>query len=278
MIRFMAVAVAAVGVLAGCSSTVNQTPGKAGVPAESGDSMYGHVHGLGVDPADGTVYVATHHGLYRWSGEGRLEAVGALRRDLMGFTVAGPRTFLSSGHPAPDESTPNPLGLVESRDAGNTWTTLGLSGKSDFHALDAVATTVYGYDGTLKASIDGGRTWETRSSPKVADITVNPREPNTVAATTESGVAISRDGGRTFDAAQGPVVVFVAWSEGGLYGLSPDSAVYRSTDGATWTKATTVPGGRPQALGVGADGRVLMATAGGVFESRDQAATVTKLA
>jgi photosystem II stability/assembly factor-like uncharacterized protein len=269
------VAMVTAGLVAACSSGTEQAPP---APAESGDSLFGHVHGLGVDPADGTVYVATHHGLFRQSA-GRLDPVGASKRDLMGFTVAGPKTFLSSGHPAPGESTPNPLGMVESRDGGNTWTTLSLSGESDFHALDAVGATVYGYDGAVKASTDGGHTWQTRGSPRIADLAVNPGDPNTVAATTEAGVVLSLDGGRTFGAAQGPVVVFVAWSaQGTLYGLAPDSTVYRSSDGAMWTKAATVPGGGPQALGAAADGRVLVATAGGVFESRDQGTTVTKLA
>lgn len=240
--------------------------------------MYGHVHGLGVDPADGGVYVATHHGLFRHAAPDRLDPVGGSRRDLMGFTIAGPRTFLSSGHPAPGEDTPNPLGLVESRDSGNSWTTLALSGESDFHALDAVGTTVYGYDGTLKVSTDGGRSWETRNAPPAADIAVNPNDPGTVAATTDAGVVVSRDGGRTFGAAQGPVLVFVAWSaQGTIYGLAPDSTLHTSTDGVRWTQAATVPGGRPQALATAHDGRVLVATAGGVFESRDNANTVAKL-
>lgn len=150
-----------------------------------------------------------------------------------------------SGHPAPGESTPNLLGLVESRDAGDTWTTLALSGQSDFHALDAV----------------------------------NAADPNMLAATTEAGVVLSRDGGRSFGDARQPVVVFVAWSvKGTIYGLGPDSTVHTSADGATWAKAGTVPGGRPQALAATHDGRVLAATAGGVYESRDGARTFIKLA
>lgn len=272
---WLAAAVVTAGLLAGCSSTSEQA---GGVQAESDDPALGHVHGLGVDPADGSVYVATHHGLFRHAASGGLDPVGALRRDLMGFTIAGPSTFLSSGHPAPDEAAPNPLGLVESRDGGNTWTTLALSGESDFHALDAVGATVYGYDGTLKVSTDGGRTWESRASPPAADIAVNPNDPDMIAATTEAGVVVSRDGGRGFGAPQGPVLVFVAWStRGTIYGLALDSTLYASTDGARWTKAATVPGGRPQALAAAHDGRVLAATEGGVFESRDNARTVTRL-
>lgn len=40
--------------------------------------------------------------------------------DLMGFTVAGPDRFLASGHPGPGADLPEPLGLVESRDGGQS--------------------------------------------------------------------------------------------------------------------------------------------------------------
>jgi len=246
--------------------------------ADDSSAVVGHVHGLGVDPGDGALYVATHHGLYRMSAPGRLDPVGTLRRDLMGFTIAGPKTFLASGHPAPGEQTANPLGLVESRDGGVSWTQLSRAGESDFHALDTAGLTVYGFDGVLRASGDGGRNWETRAQIAAADIAVNPRDPNMLVATTEKGVVTSMDGGRTFGAAKDPLLVFVAWSaQGTIYGLAPDGAVYASADATSWTKTGTVPSGRPQALGVASDGRVFAATTGGILESRDNARTFTKL-
>ena len=83
----------AIGVvlLSGCGDTEGTTPGASSVE-------FGHVHGLGVNPADGARYVASHNGLFRTGPDGRAEAVGPTR-DLMGFTIAGPDTFLSSGHP-----------------------------------------------------------------------------------------------------------------------------------------------------------------------------------
>jgi hypothetical protein len=39
----------------------------------------------------------------------------------MGFSVAGPGRFIGSGHPDPsDTSSPPNLGLIESRDGGQT--------------------------------------------------------------------------------------------------------------------------------------------------------------
>jgi hypothetical protein len=262
--------------LAGCGNAAETPAG-----SDHGDSIsaaVGHVHGLGVDPDDGALYVATHHGLYRMSAVGRLDPVGTLRHDLMGFTIAGPKTFLASGHPAPGEQMANPLGLVESRDGGVSWTTLSRSGESDFHALDTAGSTVYGFDGVLRASGDGGRNWQTRAQIAAADIAVNPRDSNMLVATTEEGVVGSTDGGRTFSPAKDPLLVFVAWSAlGSVYGLGPDGAVHASADGATWTKTGALLGGRPQALGLASDGRVFAATATGIFESRDNARTFAKL-
>jgi hypothetical protein len=59
-----------------------------------------HIHGLGVNPADGVLYAGTHHGIYRFADGRGPELVGGVVQDFMGFTVAGPDQFLGSGHPA----------------------------------------------------------------------------------------------------------------------------------------------------------------------------------
>src|SRR5207302_1327423 len=56
----------------------------------AGDPGVSHVHGLGIDPADGTLYVATHYGTFRIPDRGPAQRVGASYQDTMGFTVAGP--------------------------------------------------------------------------------------------------------------------------------------------------------------------------------------------
>jgi hypothetical protein len=79
-----------------------------------------HVHGLGVDPADGRVYVATHDGLYTVGKGKEPKLVGDREDDFMGFTVTGKGTFIASGHGAPGSGRPANLGLLESKDAGRT--------------------------------------------------------------------------------------------------------------------------------------------------------------
>src|ERR671914_339504 len=107
-----------------------------------------HVHGLGVNPADDALFIATHTGLYRVD-DGRRKAarVGDRLQDTMGFTIVGPDRFLGSGHPdleeAREKNLPPHLGLIESTDEGESWRSISLSGEADFHVLRFTGGRVY---------------------------------------------------------------------------------------------------------------------------------------
>lgn len=268
--------VLAAAAVAACSPSAPAPGSSAGGPE------FAHVHGVGVDPADGTVYVATHDGLFRTGPDGLVPA-GAPGRDLMGFTIAGPGTLLSSGHPAPDDTLPNPIGLARSTDRGVTWTPVSLTGEVDFHALEIAAGSVFGYDAThglLRVSADGGRTWEDRAQLRALDIAADPSDGQRVLATVQGGVARSTDGGRTFAEPVGPQLAYVSWAEDGtVSGLDLGSTLHTSTDGgSTWTPSGTLPGGgRPQAVTATPDG-LLAANGSGVFRSTDGGATFTPVA
>jgi hypothetical protein len=235
--------VAAVGYLAlrgGAGSTSG-----AGVQVE-------HVHGLGVDPADGTLYAGTHHGLIRLPEDGEPTLVADRVQDFMGFTVAGPQHFLASGHPGPGQDGPSALGLLESTDGGQTWEALSLAGEADFHVLDYRHDRVYGVNamtGELLVS-DDKRSWETRTNLPMADFAASPDDADVVLATTEQGLARSDDGGRSFGPVPGaPLMLLVSWGEdGALVGVGPEGAVYTSPgDGQPWEQRTQLDG-RPEAL------------------------------
>lgn len=267
----VALGIAATVLLGGCASGTDTATGPAGLP-------YEHVHGLGIDPADETVYVATHDGLFRSdAGTGGLQRADSTGRDLMGFTITGPGAFLSSGHPGPGEQVANPLGVVSSTDAGATWTALGLVGEVDFHALETVPGIVYGYDATnqvLRASTDGGASWDTRAALAALDIAADPADPAVVLATVQGGVAASNDGGRSFTPPAGPALAYLSWAPGGaLYGIGLDGALFtRDTAGPDWQQIGVVPGGRPQAL-TATGTTLLAATAEGVYRSDDNGTT-----
>lgn len=218
------------------------------------DPGVSHVHGLGVNPADGTLYIATHHGTFRLGLDRTVKRVGESYQDTMGFTVAGANRFLGSGHPDTEgfrRGQPPRLGLIESNDAGETWRSVSLAGEVDFHGLAFTHGRVYGWDsgsGRFMVSSDS-RTWETRSALPLSGFAVDPADEAHIVGAGPDGVVESRDGGRSWAKKPGPVVLVLSWEAGaGLVGVSEDGAVHRSPDGAaTWSHVGKLPG-PPQAL------------------------------
>lgn len=229
-----------------------------------------HVHGLGLDPANGDLYAGSHYGLIRLPEGGEPTRVADRVQDFMGFTVIGPGHFLASGHPGEDQGGPANVGLIESTDGGRSWQTLSLAGEADFHALDAKHGMVYGYNaGQLMVSRDK-QTWETRADITLADLTVSPQDPQTLLATTQNGLARSNDGGRTFEViGDAPLLQLVDWSANGqITGVAPDGAVHVSNDGgATWENRGSA-GGTPQALTTSGE-QVFVAVEDSIVESVD---------
>jgi hypothetical protein len=219
------------------------------------DPGVAHVHGLGVNPADGVLYVATHHGLYRLASADTAERMNDSFQDTMGFTVAGPDHFLGSGHPDLRDDTlqvdgkPPLLGLIESTDAGRTWTPRSLLGDVDFHALVYRHGLIYGWSsisGELLVSSDG-LTWERRST--LADLTalvVDPQAGDHLFAATPVAVRESLDGGRTWQPAGAPALAVLAWNDAGLWGIATTGDVYRR-EGNQWSAVSQLPG-VPEAL------------------------------
>ncbi len=253
----LSVALAALTVTACASGSSADSSSSSSTAYRGPDPGVAHVHGLGVDPADGVLYAATHYGLFRLPRQGEATRVAGRMQDTMGFTVTGPRSFLGSGHPdfAKDPHLPPRLGLIRSTDAAETWQSVSLGGEVDFHALHAAHGRIYGWDagsGRLMVSADQGRTWETRSTLGLRDFAVSPRNAEELLATTERGLVRSTDGGRTWSAVPGaPVLAVLSWPRAdALYGVAPNGTVRHSADGAaSWTQRGSA-GGAPEALAV----------------------------
>lgn len=243
------------------------------------DVRVAHVHGLGIDPSDKTLYAATHFGVFRVPEEGPPTRIAERNQDTMGFTVVGPRHFLGSGHPDPIEGKPPNLGLIESTDGGETWRDLSMSGQADFHSLQAAHGMVFGYNsssGSLMVTTDK-LTWDQRAALPLADFAVSPGSPDVLIATTENGPATSADGGRTFTVLDGtPPLLFVSWPEPtALYGLAPSGAILLSADqGKTWQQQGSLDG-RPAAITATDAKTIYAATDTGIYQSTDAGKTFT---
>jgi len=251
--RRLAVALVILVVGAGCNGGDRPASPSQAVAEDPGVV---HVHGLGINPRDGTLFAATHTGLFA-IGDGTATRVTKRLQDTMGFTVVGPDHFLGSGHPDFRDTQlydPNKrplLGLVESRDAGRSWQPLSLLGEADFHALQVAHGLVYGYDATgrrFMVSADRMR-WQVRSTVELVGFAVSPTDPELVVATTGRTLLRSTDGGRTWQPLRGPGLLVVDWADqAGLWGIAADGQVWHSRDAArTWQRPGRV-GGQPEAL------------------------------
>lgn len=234
-----------------------------------------HVHGLGVDPADGALYIATHSGLWRLPrGEGTASRVGDSAQDTMGFTVVGARRFLGSGHPDLRTDLPPNLGLIESLDSGTTWTPVSLLGESDLHVLRSAGARLYGYDATndrLLTSTDRGRGWVEIESPgPVVDLAVQPGADRVLVATAAGFLLRSTDGGRRWKA-QGSKVGLLGWpAKGTLYLIEPSGRVSVSSNGGASFEARGSVGEEPAAfLAAGVDELYVALHDGSIRGSRD---------
>jgi photosystem II stability/assembly factor-like uncharacterized protein len=232
-----------------------------------------HIHGMGVNPSDSRLYVATHEGLFVLDDDGSVGLVGDGRQDTMGFTVAGRDHFLASGHPAPGGAGPSSLGLIESTDAGVTWEPVSLSGEADFHVLRYAHGSAYGIDalsGQLLVSEDL-TTWEARNTEPLVDVVVNPMDPDSLLGTGPSGLLRSSDGGRTWEPVPAEPMVLLHWSNNGLlWGVGPNGEIYSNYDqGVTWEPAIASVGASPTAFTAAGDKLFLAADDGRILSSDD---------
>ncbi len=268
--RLALTALLAVGALAaGCGGG-----GEVGGGA-AGDDGPVHVHGLGINPADGALYIATHTGLFRMErGAHTAERVSDRHQDTMGFTVVGPDHFLGSGHPDLRDDLPPLLGLIESTDAGRRWRPVSLLGEADFHALRADGRDVLGYnasDGRLLRSADGGRTWTgVRPPAPLADVVIHPERPERLVAAGQDGLIGSADGGRSWRALQGTAVALAWPAPDALYAFAADGGVRVSRDGGgSWATLGALPGSPAAVTAVDRDGLVVALHEGGFANTAD---------
>ena len=220
-----------------------------------------HVHGLGINPADSALFIATHSGLYRVDKNSRkAKRVGNRLQDTMGFTIVGPDRFLGSGHPdlteMREKGLPPLLGLIESGDAGESWESVSLGGEADFHVLRFAGERVYGYDATndrLLASADEGKTWNELERPgPLVDLAVDPGDPRHIVVAAASdlaqGLYESRNAGSSWNRI-GDTVGLLAWpTTDQLYIVDDRGQTVVSADAGRQLEPRGLIGGQPAAL------------------------------
>ena len=221
-----------------------------------------HVHGLGINPKDGALFVATHTGLFRApKGEPTAKRVADRYQDTMGFTVVGPDRFLGSGHPDAREGLPPFLGLIRSTDAGQTWDEVSLLGEADFHVLEAAGSRVYGFGSDYKTqraeflvSDDAGRSWDKRSTPgPLVSLAISPGDSDLIVAATEDGLYRSDDAGNGWRPLTDDTGL-LAWTQSDALSLVDAAGNVSTSDdeGRSWQKVGAI-GGQPAAFEAAGD-------------------------
>ena len=245
-----------------------------------------HVHGLGINPADGSLFIATHTGLFRVGKDSRKAVRIADRyQDTMGFSIVGPNRFIGSGHPdAREDDLPPQLGLIKSSDAGRTWTPISLLGEADFHVLRSAGTRVYGYDASndrLLASPDEGGEWKELDKPgPIVDLAPDPSDPRRLVASTagglDQGMYVSRSNGERWTRLNYGVGLLAWPTSDRLYLIDERGKALVSTDGGRRLQARGEIGGQPAALlAVGKDELYVALHDGTIKRSTDGGATWT---
>jgi hypothetical protein len=170
------------------------------------------VGSIDVNPADGSLWLSTNTGLFRVPKDGdRPELVTGLLTTHVGsghiseqlvIRFRGPDDLIASGHAPSGEALPEALGMIASSDGGRTWTGLGEVGFADFHAIQLSGDVIAaGFHGAPQVAIsrDGGKTFDTRVPPgALIDLEIDPQEPARWIGSTDRGLVVSTDEARTW--------------------------------------------------------------------------------
>ena len=255
-----------------------------------------HFHGIAVDARDSArLFLATHHGLFAVTLDGKAIQISATADDYMGFTAhpSDPLVLYASGHP---ESGDN-LGFIASTDGGRTWTRLsaGAGGPVDFHQMDvskADPNVIYGVFGNIQRSDDGGRNWREIGPPPegLIRLAASRRDANTLFAATQKGLFKSADAGRSWQLAHivsRPATMVYVTHVGDAYAFMVGTGLLRAKDESANWEIVSAGLGRDVILHLAADpkdGRRLYAVtynaqtrAQAVVASRDGGASWIRL-
>jgi len=207
------------------------------------------VHGLevAIDNPD-KLYLPNHQGLYFQEEDGRIQKVGSINDDFMGFTVSPsePSVFYASGHPR----TGGNFGIIKTSDGGTSWEDIseGLDGPVDFHTM-AIDNTddqlLYGYyHGALQRSTDAGTSWQylENAPDQIIQLSAGENEGQLYASTV-SGLFVSQDKGSSWDAVKSinetVTAIEINPTSGQMFAYGVNSGLLTSTDnGVNWGKAS----------------------------------------
>jgi hypothetical protein len=269
----------------------SEEPAPASTPSGSGADVVS----IAIDPSDGTLLAGTGPAFYRLppgakqpeTAKGALstpKGAGTLTKDVI-VRFEKPGTIIASGHSA-ETTLPPVLGLVRSTDNGETWEPVSGLGEADYHEIELDGSRILALrnedPGMIQFSTDGGKTWDQREAPSVAapiDVAVNPGDPTHWAVSTDQGVFVSRNEGKSWRQRDTTFGARIAWgAPDALYSAGKDGKVRKSSDGGdSWPEVGSIGAG-PKELIVSPKGELYASVTGGeIRRSTDGGATWSKV-
>ena len=246
--------------LAGCGSSEK----KAGPdPSKLSDRLVDfeldppYVNGLDVDPTNGEFMLTTNKGFWRIKdgkvtrvkgtveGDGKTDTVGT----FLEIEPVGDGRLIGSGHPDNQNTLPQYLGFIESKDNGKSWQVLSRLGDADLHKILQLHNKLYAFDAVLNAMLisdDGGRTFQEQFTPPglVIDFVVDPDDPEYILIATEDQLYKTDNSGERWRPLDPGLGMRLAWPKGSpIIRAEQDGTVTHSTDkGSTWKSVGKVDG------------------------------------
>lgn len=174
------------------------------------DGRLDHVHGIGFIENEEGLYFASHHGLKIFRDGAWLETSDNIH-DYMGFNAVDDG-FYTSGHPGPGSTMQNPIGIQRSQDGGRSLDHIDFEGETDFHGM------AVGYQshhlfvmnpqensqlgvGYFRSE-DEGEAWQQVDGEglegELSAFAMHPGDSQLIAAASNAGVFLSKDGGDSF--------------------------------------------------------------------------------
>lgn len=220
--------------------------------------FHDHGHGLSFSPEGKALLAPSHGGLAAYEDGAWWEAPGPAQ-GFSGFSVAE-RWLYASGHARPQKASGEPAGLIRSADGGRTWQRLALGGEADFPLVAAGYRTgaIYVLAARPNSAMpapglyltrDEGRSWRRATARglegEIHALAAHPAEPGTLAAGSDRGLFLSRDGGERFRrlAGSGPVTAVSFDHEGArlYYARALSSEVVQATLAGRERRALRLP-------------------------------------
>ena len=250
---------------------------------------------IAIDPSDGTLLAGSGPAFYRLPpgaekpelAKGALstpKGAGTLTKDVV-VRFEKPGTIIASGHSG-EAALPPVLGILRSTDKGESWEPISGLGEADYHEIEVAGNRIFALrnedPGMIQISDDGGKTWDTREAPSVAapiDVAVDPGDPKVWAVSTDQGVFVSTNEGRSWRQRDTTFGARIAWgAPDALYAAGKDGKVKKSPDGgASWQEVGSIGAG-PKELIVSPKGELYASVSGPeIRRSTDGGATWEKV-